>query len=79
MSAHAIDDGVDALQVRIPAAAARIVRVADHIAERRPFAAKLAFLCHDLSSQNLPKMNKANSLAEFAAFRIISLAGLSFA
>jgi hypothetical protein len=76
MRANAIDDGVDTLQVRIPAAAPRVVRVADHVAERRPFAAKLAFLCHDCSSQNLPKMNKASSLAEFAAFRIISLLGM---
>jgi hypothetical protein len=73
MRAHAIDDGADALKVRIPAAAARVVRVADHVAERRPFAAKLTFLCHDCSSQSLLMTGEARSLAEFAAFRTISL------
>jgi hypothetical protein len=67
--ARAIDHGADALQIGIPAAAAGIVRVADHVTERGTLAAKLAFHCHDNSSPIHTKLNKEGSLAEFWAFR----------
>jgi hypothetical protein len=67
--AHAIDHGADALQIWIPAAAASIVRVADHVAERRPLAANLAFHCHDDSSPILTMLSKVSSLAEFWPIR----------
>ena len=73
MLAHAINDCANALQVRVPTAAAGIVRVADHVSETRPLAANCASLCHDDSSQNLLKLNKVSSLAESALFRTISL------
>jgi hypothetical protein len=63
--AHAIDHGANALKIWIPAAAAGIVRVTDHVAERRPLAANLAFHSHDNSSPIPTKLNKVSSLAEF--------------
>jgi hypothetical protein len=67
--ARAIDHGADALQIGIPAAAAGIVRVADHVTERRPLAANLASHCHDNSSPIHTKLNKEDSLAEFWTIR----------
>jgi hypothetical protein len=67
--AHAIDHRADALQIWIPAAAARIVRVTDHIAERWPLAADFASHSHDNSSPILTKLNKVSSLAEFCLGR----------
>jgi hypothetical protein len=67
--AHAIDHGANSLQIWIPAAAAGIIRVTDHVPERRPLAANLAFHCHDNSSPILTMLNKANSLAEFRPIR----------
>jgi hypothetical protein len=58
------------LKIWIPAAAASVVRVTDHIAERRPLAANLASHGHDNSSPILTKLNKVISLAEF--LRIIT-------
>jgi hypothetical protein len=37
---------VDALQVRIPPSAPGIIRVTDHVAKVRPFAAKFTLQCH---------------------------------
>jgi hypothetical protein len=48
--AYSVNYRADALQVRIPAAAARVIRVADDVAEVRPFAANCAFLRHYDSS-----------------------------
>jgi hypothetical protein len=67
--AHAIHHGADALQIWIPAAAAGIVRVADHIPERRPLAANLTFHSHSNSSPILTKLSKVKSLAEFWPIR----------
>jgi hypothetical protein len=67
--ARAIDYGADALQIWIPAAATGVVRVADHVAERRPLAANLASHSHDNSSPILTKLNKVISLTEFRAMR----------
>jgi hypothetical protein len=58
------------LKIWIPAAAAGVVRVTDHVAERRPLAANLASHGHDNSSPILTKLNKVSSLAEF--LRIIT-------
>ena len=43
----AIDLGVYSLQIRAPAPAGHIVGVRDVIAKLRPFAANVAYLCHD--------------------------------
>src|ERR1700675_4060499 len=63
--AHAFDHSADALQIWIPAAAPGVVRVTDHVAERRPLAANLASHSHSNSSPILTKLNKVGSLAEF--------------
>jgi hypothetical protein len=63
--AHAVDYRANALKIWIPAAAAGIVRVTDHVAERRALAADLAFHCHDNSSPIPTKLNKVSSLTEF--------------
>jgi hypothetical protein len=57
--AHAIDHCADSLEIWIPAAAAGIVRVADHVPERRSLTANLASLGHNDSSSILAKINKA--------------------
>jgi hypothetical protein len=67
--AHAVHYGADALQIWIPAAAAGVVRVTDHVPERRPLAANLASHSHDDSSPILTKLNKVSSLAEFCPIR----------
>jgi len=54
--ARSIDQCVDSLKIRIPAAAARIVGVADHVAERRTLAANCASLSHDCSSPIVSKL-----------------------
>jgi hypothetical protein len=46
MLMSARDDGANALEVRIPAAAAGIVGVTDHVAILRPFAAEITLQCH---------------------------------
>jgi hypothetical protein len=43
---HARHDGAQALQVRIPPAPTRVIRVADHISKMRRFAAELTLQCH---------------------------------
>jgi len=39
-------DGANPLEVRVPAAAASIVGVANHVAVLRPFAAEITLQCH---------------------------------
>src|SRR5690348_112896 len=41
MLAHAVNHCANTLQIRIPAAPAGIIRMADHVPETRPFAANL--------------------------------------
>jgi hypothetical protein len=67
--AYAIHYGADALEIWIPAAAARVVRVTDHVAERRALAADFASHSHDNSSAILTMLNKASSLAESLPIR----------
>ena len=43
---RAVDDGLDAAEIRIPAAAGDIVSVADRIAEARFLAAEFTCECH---------------------------------
>src|ERR1035437_4010841 len=69
--AYSVNHRADALQVRVPAAAAGVICVADYVAEVRPFAANFAFLRHDDSSPNLLKLHKDGSLAEFSRFRTL--------
>jgi hypothetical protein len=57
------------LKIWIPAAAAGVVRVTDHVAERRPLAANLASHSHNNSSPIFTKLNKVSSLAEFWPIR----------
>ena len=42
-----------ALQIRIPAATARVVRVADHVAIVRRFSAEFTLQCHSIFLLNL--------------------------
>jgi len=49
---HARHDRAHALQVRIPAAPPRVIRVADHVSKMRRFAAKLTLQCHFSSCFN---------------------------
>lgn len=46
--AAAVDLGFDWLKVYVPATPRGVVGVRDVVAELRPFAAKITFLCHDL-------------------------------
>jgi hypothetical protein len=69
--AYSVNHRADTLQVRIPAAAACVIRVADYIAEVRPFAANFTFLRHDSSSRYLPRSSKRCSLTEFSRFRTL--------
>jgi hypothetical protein len=72
--ARAIDPGANALEVRIPAAAARVVGVADHVAEMRRFAANFTLQCHDsfLHSEGVIRkvliVAEAGGNTKFAAF-----------
>jgi hypothetical protein len=68
---HTVYDRTDALQIWIPAAAARIVRVADDVSETRPLAAKFTSHCHKYSSPHPQNSHKVQSLAEFSHFRIL--------
>ena len=45
--ADAINDGLDGLQVHVPATAGRVVGVRDIVAELRSLAAEFTFLSHD--------------------------------
>src|SRR5262249_15640469 len=49
--AHAVDDGTDAAQVRVPAAPTNIVGVANDVSVARPLAANVASLGHCCSSR----------------------------
>jgi hypothetical protein len=49
MLPRAVYQRVDALQVRIPPSAPCIIRVTDHVAKVRPFAAKFTLQCHCFS------------------------------
>ena len=49
MLSRAVDQRVDALQVRIPPSTPCIVRVTDYVAKMRPFAAKFTLQCHCFS------------------------------
>jgi hypothetical protein len=44
----ALDDGLDRLQVHVPATPGGVVGVGDVVAELRSLAAKITFLSHDL-------------------------------
>jgi len=46
-----VDQGVDSLQVGVPATPCDVVRVRDVIAELRTFAAYVAYLCHGSNSR----------------------------
>jgi len=61
MLANAFHDGSDAAQIRIPAAAPHIVRVADDVSKTRLLAANFTCECHGCSS--LGMINQANSNA----------------
>jgi hypothetical protein len=41
--------GLDRLKIRVPATTGYVVRVRNVVAKLRAFAAKLTYLCHDLS------------------------------
>jgi hypothetical protein len=69
--ARTVNQCVNALQIWVPAAAAGIVGVADHISKTRPFAANSASHCHDDSSPHLLKLGKVVSLAEPVLLRTL--------
>src|SRR2546425_4334199 len=64
MLAHTVDDRADAAEVRIPAAPADIVGVADDVSVARPFAANLASLGHHCSSHKKLGLDKHAILTE---------------
>ena len=45
----AVDEGLDSLQIDVPAAPRDVVRVRDVVTELRAFAANVAYLCHDFA------------------------------
>ena len=45
----AVDQGLDGLQIDVPAPAGDVVRVGDVVTELRAFAANIAYLCHDFA------------------------------
>jgi hypothetical protein len=45
----AVHERLDSLQIHVPAATRHVVRVRDVIAKLRPFAANIAYLCHDFT------------------------------
>jgi hypothetical protein len=49
--AGTVDEGVDGLEIGIPATPGYVVRVRDVVAEARAFAANVANLCHDEDSK----------------------------
>ena len=50
---RAVDQGLDGLQINVPAAAGHVVRVRDVVTELRTLAANIAYLCHDVLLQIL--------------------------
>jgi hypothetical protein len=68
---HAVNHRANTLQVWVPAATARIIRVTDHIAKTRPFAAKLTSHGHKYSSPHRQNSHKARSLAKFRLLRTL--------
>ena len=71
MLSHAVNHRANTLQVWVPAATARIIRVTDHIAKTRPFAAKLTSHGHKYSSPHRQNSHKAKSLAKFRLLRTL--------
>ena len=45
----AVNQGLDSLEIDVPAAPRDVVRVGDVITELRAFAANVAYLCHDFA------------------------------
>src|ERR1700719_265485 len=68
---HTVDHCANSLQIRIPAAAPRVIRMADHVAKTRPFAAKLTLHRHKHSSSILKNLHKVNSLTKSFRFRTL--------
>ena len=46
---NAIGERLDCLKIRVPATTCDVVRVGDIVAELRPFAAKITYVCHDFT------------------------------
>jgi hypothetical protein len=63
-----------ALQVRIPTAPTRVIRVADDVSKVRPLAADFAFLRHDTPRQTMT-LWKASILADFSRTRMLFVPG----
>jgi hypothetical protein len=68
---HAVNHRANTLQVWVPAAAARVIRVTDHIAKTRPLAAKLTSHGHKYSSPHRQNPHKESSLAKFRLLRTL--------
>jgi hypothetical protein len=68
---HTVNHRANSLQIRIPAAAPRVIRMANHVAKTRPFAAKLTPHCHKHSSSILKNLHKVNSLTKSFPFRTL--------
>src|SRR5882762_521573 len=71
MLSHAVNHRANTLQVWVPAAATRVIRVTDHIAKTRPLAAKLTSHGHKYSSPHRQNSHKARSLAKFRLSRTL--------
>ena len=50
---NAVGQRLHRLKIRVPATTGDVVRVGDVVAELRPFAAKITYVCHDFT----PKQN----------------------
>jgi hypothetical protein len=68
---HAVNHRANTLQVWVPAAATRVIRVTDHIAKTGPLAAKLTSHGHKYSSPHRQNSHKARSLAKFRLLRTL--------
>jgi hypothetical protein len=68
---RAVNHRANTLQIWVPAAAARVIGMANHIAKTRSFAAQLTSHRHNYSSPQLQNSHKAESLAKFLRSRTL--------
>jgi hypothetical protein len=61
---HAVNHCANSLKIWVPAAAARVIRMADHVAETRAFAAKLTSHCHNCSSSDFQELTQSKQFSK---------------
>ena len=67
LHAHAVNYRANTLEIRIPAAAPGIIRVADHVPERRPLATNFTFLSHSNSPTHFHELTQSSKLIRVLA------------